>query len=164
MKRKLFSALLFGALVASSTSTFVSCKDYDDDIQNLQTQIDANSKAIAEIQKLIQSGSVITGVDPITNGVKVTLSNGNSFNITNGKDGANGANGADGKDGKDGSVITIGDNGNWFIDGKDTGMAAQGPKGDAGKTPVVGVDYFTEADKQEIRDYIDSVIQSYFNR
>ena len=110
----------------ASTSTFVSCKDYDDDIQNLQTQIDANSKAIQEIQKLIQSGSVITNVDPITNGVKVTLSNGNSFNITNGKDGANGTNGADGKDGKDGSVITIGTNGNWFIDGKDTGMAAQG--------------------------------------
>ena len=102
MKRKLFSALLFGALVASSTSTFVSCKDYDDDIQNLQTQIDANSKAIAEIQKLIQSGSVITGVDPITNGVKVTLSNGNSFNITNGKDGADGANGANGANGADG--------------------------------------------------------------
>ncbi|MDD5896000.1 MAG: PL29 family lyase N-terminal domain-containing protein, partial [Prevotellaceae bacterium] len=88
MKRKLFSALLFGACLMASTSTFVSCKDYDDDIQNLQTQIDANSKAIAEIQKLIQSGSVITNVSSTANGVTVTLSNGNTFNVTNGKDGA----------------------------------------------------------------------------
>ena len=49
MKRKLFNALLFGALVASSTSTFVSCKDYDDDIQSLQAQIDANKKSIESI-------------------------------------------------------------------------------------------------------------------
>jgi len=32
--------LLFGALFIASTSVFVSCKDYDDDISNLQTQID----------------------------------------------------------------------------------------------------------------------------
>jgi len=30
------------------------------------------------------------------------------------------------------SVLTIGANGNWFIDGKDTGIKAQGPKGDKG--------------------------------
>ena len=79
MKRKLFNALLFGALVAASTSTFVSCKDYDDDIQSLQAQIDANSKAIKDLEALIKAGSVITSVDPITNGVKVTLSDGKSF-------------------------------------------------------------------------------------
>ena len=32
--------MLFGALFIASTSVFVSCKDYDDDISNLQTQID----------------------------------------------------------------------------------------------------------------------------
>ena len=40
MKRKLFSAILFGALLATSTSGLTSCKDYDDDITNLQGQID----------------------------------------------------------------------------------------------------------------------------
>ena len=40
MKRKLFSAILFGALLVTSTSGLTSCKDYDDDIQNLQGQID----------------------------------------------------------------------------------------------------------------------------
>ena len=40
MKRKIFSTLLFGALAFVSLSTVTSCKDYDDDINNLQGQID----------------------------------------------------------------------------------------------------------------------------
>lgn len=39
MKRKYFSALLMGALTIASVSTFTSCKDYDDDISNLQRLI-----------------------------------------------------------------------------------------------------------------------------
>lgn len=39
MKRKLFNAALFAAvLVAAPVSTFVSCADYDSDIENLQNQ------------------------------------------------------------------------------------------------------------------------------
>ena len=38
-KTKFFSSLLVVALIAT-TSVFTSCKDYDDDIKNLQTQID----------------------------------------------------------------------------------------------------------------------------
>ena len=41
MKRKIFSKLLMGAFLIASVSSFVSCKDYDDDINNLQKQIDA---------------------------------------------------------------------------------------------------------------------------
>ena len=37
---KYLSALLFGALLFASAGTFTSCKDYDDDIDNLQQQID----------------------------------------------------------------------------------------------------------------------------
>ena len=54
MKRKYFSVLLMGALAIASTSMVTSCKDYDDDIQNLQQQIDANKSAIEEISKLIK--------------------------------------------------------------------------------------------------------------
>ena len=59
----------------------------------------------------------------------MTLSNKKSFEITNGKDGNDGK---DGAPGKDGSVVTIGANGNWFIDGNDTGFASKGDKGDKG--------------------------------
>ena len=40
MNKRFLSTLLFGALFIASTSVFVSCKDYDDDISNLQKQID----------------------------------------------------------------------------------------------------------------------------
>ena len=40
MRKKYLSALLFGALLVTSAGTFTSCKDYDDDINNLQEQID----------------------------------------------------------------------------------------------------------------------------
>ena len=40
MKKKFISTLLLGAFVFASTSMVVSCKDYDDDINGLQSQID----------------------------------------------------------------------------------------------------------------------------
>ena len=61
MNKKILSALLLGALTVTSTGTLVSCKDYDDDITNLQEQIDKNAKAIKEINDLIAKGGVITG-------------------------------------------------------------------------------------------------------
>lgn len=41
MKKRIFGMLLMGAMVIASVSMFTSCKDYDDDINKLQTQIDA---------------------------------------------------------------------------------------------------------------------------
>ena len=48
--------------------------------------------------------------------------------------------GEDGADGADGTTPTveIGENGNWYINGSDTGVAAQGPKGDTGATGPAG--------------------------
>ena len=51
MKRKIFSKLLMVALVIAAVGSFVSCKDYDDDINNLQKQIDAKA-AISELTAL----------------------------------------------------------------------------------------------------------------
>ena len=94
----------------------------------MQGQIDANKTAIDKINDLISSGSVITGVDKTDKGVTVTLSNGNKFELTNG------TNGNKGEDGKPGSVVTIGENGNWFIDGVDTGKPSRGAQGEAGES------------------------------
>ena len=63
MKRKYFSALLMGALTIASVSTFTSCKDYDDDIDNLQNQIkdlasaDQLQQKVTELQGLINTNS-----------------------------------------------------------------------------------------------------------
>ena len=61
MKRKYLSALLMGTLTVASMSTFTSCKDYDDDISNLQGQIDKLASAdelkqkVSELQALISA-------------------------------------------------------------------------------------------------------------
>lgn len=41
MNKKFLSVIMFGALLTASTGTFVSCKDYDEDISNLQEQINS---------------------------------------------------------------------------------------------------------------------------
>jgi len=57
-------------------------------------------------------------------------------------------NGSDvGLKGANGITPHIGDNGNWYIGSKDTGKPSRGEKG---KTPVKGTDYWTTADKAEI--------------
>ena len=130
MRKKYLSALLFGALLFASAGTFTSCKDYDDDLNSLSERIDEVKKQIQEIQQLISSGAVITNVESTSNGVIVTLSNGKTFELTNG---------VDGEAGTPGSVVSIGENGNWFIDGEDTGLAAQGPQGEQGPAGEDGV-------------------------
>ena len=74
MKRKYLSALLMGTLTVASMSTFTSCKDYDDDISNLQGQIDKLATAdqlsqkVAELQALICSNQ--TGISSLEDKLK----------------------------------------------------------------------------------------------
>lgn len=47
MNKKYLSVLLFGAMIATTAGTFTSCKDYDDDIDGLRTEINDNAAAAA---------------------------------------------------------------------------------------------------------------------
>ena len=141
MKRKYFSALLMGALTIASVSTFTSCKDYDDDISSLQSQIDKLNEMVSKIQGQIDKGAILTGVSPVENGVKLTLSNGDSYTITNGKDGAKGADGAagtPGTPGKDADIWRIGDDGYWYKNDAKTDWKAVGTDGAAGAAGTAG--------------------------
>ena len=68
-----------------------------------------------------------------------------------GSDGVNGSDGKDGKDGVDGKTpeIKIGENGNWFIDGVDTNVKAQGEKGDKGDSGEKGSDGVNGSDGKD---------------
>ena len=68
-----------------------------------------------------------------------------------------GADGKPGTAGADGVTPHIGDNGNWYLGGTDTGKPSRGAPGASGHTPVKGTDYWTAADKQEIIDDIHLV-------
>ena len=68
-----------------------------------------------------------------------------------GEKGSDGVNGSDGKDGVDGKTpeIKIGENGNWFIDGVDTNVKAQGEKGDKGDSGEKGSDGVNGSDGKD---------------
>ena len=135
MKRKYLSALLMGALTVASVSTMTSCKDYDDDINNLQGQIDALSKTLSELQTKINDGSILKSVESDGNGgIKVTVTkNGTdtSYNIKQGEQGAAG---------KDADVWKIGEDGYWYKNDTKTEYKALGTNGEKGETGAAGKD------------------------
>ena len=77
MNKKFLSAVLFGAMIATTTSTFVSCKDYDDDIAGLQEQIDGvKSNLTSEVTSLRgELASAKTELQNELNGTKTELAN-----------------------------------------------------------------------------------------
>ena len=62
MNKKFLSAVLFGALLASTTGTFTSCKDYDDDINGLSERVDAIEKTLAELNTKFGSLAYVKSV------------------------------------------------------------------------------------------------------
>ncbi len=150
MKRKFVKVMFFGAL-ALSTVTYVGCKDYDDDIDNLQTQIDANKASIAELQAKVNDGKWVKDVVKIEGGFRITFNNEDSYDIVNGQNGtspkveikdgywyiddvkqieATGPQGPAGADGSQGPAGTDGPQG------------PVGPAGADGKSPYIGTDGF----------------------
>ncbi|WP_195202952.1 hypothetical protein, partial [Phocaeicola massiliensis] len=75
--------ILFGALMVSSTGTFVSCKDYDDDIDNINKELtDIKSKLSDLESKVTTGGAYVTKIESVEGGLKVSVSDGTSYNLT----------------------------------------------------------------------------------
>ena len=85
-----------------------------------------DGKSVVSIEKSSSDGLVDT--------YTITYSDNSTstFTVTNGEDGIQGEKGEDGHT----SVITIGENGNWYVDGVDTGIKAQGESGKDGNSVV----------------------------
>lgn len=118
MKKKFYGALVLGSVLLAGG--MVSCSDYDDDIDSLNNRVTAVEQTVKELQDKINAGAVITDVQTVENGVKVTLSDGSSFPLVNGKDGSAG------------SVVTMGSDGYWYINDQKTENPWKGEKGDKG--------------------------------
>ena len=114
MRKKYLSALLFGAFLFASAGTFTSCKDYDDDINNLQSQIDANAKGIEELKGLVSTGDYVTNVEKTAEGLVISFKNAGTKTLD--------LSDLKGADGKDGSVVTVDADGELTIDGEKTGI------------------------------------------
>ena len=101
------------------------------EITELNSQLEAYGN-------LVEGKSFITSVTAVEGGQQITYvtigENGtetsHSFTITNGKDGNDGTT----------PTVKIGDNGNWIINGTDTGVSAKGQNGTDGKTPIFKIE------------------------
>ncbi|MBP5339273.1 MAG: hypothetical protein J6Z14_08255 [Prevotella sp.] len=113
MKKKLISALLMGAFVVATTSMFVSCKDYDDDISDLRGKV----SELTDWKTKYAQGIIVTNVAQTGSGITLTFSDGSSQTLTNGKDG------------KDADVWTIGNDGYWYKNNQKTDYKAVGTDG-----------------------------------
>ena len=120
--------------MVSSTGTFVSCKDYDDDIDRIDKELTDLKSQIAALQSKIDAGKYITSVDKTDKGLTFTLNDGSSYEVTNGVNGEKGEKG-------DGNKLTIDKDGQWLIDDEPTGWYCA-KKGETATVivPEVGAD------------------------
>ena len=77
MNKKFLSAIMCGAMLTASTSVFVSCEDYGDDIAHLQTQIDQNATTAASelAAKVAALESQLSTLKAAQDGMKDQLAN-----------------------------------------------------------------------------------------
>ena len=92
----------------TSAGTFTSCKDYDDDINNLQEQITANADAIKALEELVKAGKYVSGVAIEGQVITFTFSDGSTTPITI-------------PEGEKGQTVEVKDN-ELYIDGEATGI------------------------------------------
>ena len=134
MNKKFLSAVLFGALMVSSTGTFVSCKDYDDDIDRIDNTLNDLKSQIAALQTEVANGDYVTNVTKTADGKGMTFTFSKGKSVTVALDVKDGADGKPGEPGKNAQQVTISDEGELMIDGVGTGIKAG--KAEAGKPSI----------------------------
>ncbi len=70
--------------MVSSTGTFVSCKDYDDDIDRIDKELTELKSQIAALQTTVDNGDYVTGVAKTADGkgITFTFSKGSPVTVT----------------------------------------------------------------------------------
>ena len=69
--------------MVSSTGTFVSCKDYDDDIDNINKELTDIKSKLSDLESKVTTGSAyVTKIESVEGGLKVSVSDGTSYNLT----------------------------------------------------------------------------------
>lgn len=108
MKRK-FTFFGICVLLCTLMISLGSCqKDYSDDIDDLQKQINANKTAIEALNSAIASGKLIKSVAPNATGYVITFSDNSTIAINHGQTGPQGPAGTPGTPGQNGFTPIIG--------------------------------------------------------
>ena len=121
MKKIIFSLSIVAILMSGCYKDDID--DLKDKYDKLKTEQERQAQLIQTVQNALQNNLTVTSVVPTSKGYKITFSDGSFIELTNGQT----------------PVFTIGANGNWFIDGADTGNKAVGEDGQPGVTPEVKI-------------------------
>lgn len=99
----------------------LSCADdsWKQELEEIKAEL-ANQKKLIEA---LQQNATITSIEQGEGKYTIHFSDGQSITLSNGKT----------------PIITIGENGNWFIDGTDTDKPSQGNNGADGQTPTIEI-------------------------
>ena len=123
---RLLSLFLVGTVVAG-----VGCKDYDDDIDQINKELTDIKSSLSALQAKVDAGKYVTNVTKSGDGIVVTWNDNSTSTIETIK--------GDKGDKGDKVEITIDPTTkNWKIDGIDTGICAEGKDGGAGTPGAPG--------------------------
>lgn len=128
MRKTFLKVSLFSFLALGMSTAFVGCKDYDDDIDQLRTEIAANKTAIEAINQKISQGAILNSVVPTEDGKGIVISvtkDGNTQTYTI----KNGENGQDGTTAQVWDIREVDGKAYWFKNGENTNIPAQGKDG-----------------------------------
>ena len=96
--------------LAMAMPLFTSC--YDDSalnkkLEDIQAEVDELKSDLAALQAAVDNNLSVVDYKQIEGGYELTMSDGSTITILNGKDGAAGADGKDGNDGEKGEKSSI---------------------------------------------------------
>ncbi len=145
MNKKFLSVTLFSALMVGTAGTFTSCKDYDDDIDQINKELtDIKSSLSAKVD----AGKYVTNVTKSGDGIVVTWNDNSTSTIETIK--------GDKGDKGDKVEITIDPpTKNWKIDGIDTGICGKdGGAGTPGAPGAAGKDAKSPTISEETGNWV----------
>ncbi len=123
MKKLLF---FFAFIVALTGCYEHDIKDLHNKYDSLKTEQEKQAEQLRNYETILnafQNKLIISGTDSTSEGYKITFSDGSTIFLKHGKT----------------PVLTLGDNGNWWVDGIDTGIKSQGKDGENGITPEIKI-------------------------
>ena len=138
--KKIFRFAIVCAVAGAALLTGCT-KDFTSDIDNLRKDLEDVKKIAQAAKDAIDAGAVITKVEDVAEGVKVTLSDGKTFTVKNGAAG------------KDATIWTIGSDGYWYENGTKTDKKAVGTDGKNGTEWTIGADgyWYKDGAKTDVK-------------
>ena len=138
--------------LAMAMPLFTSCYDdsaLNEKLEDIQAEVDELKSDLAALQAAVDNNLSVVDYKQIEGGYELTMSDGSTITILNGKDGAAGADGKDGNDGEKGEKGDKGEPGTPGTPGEKGDKGEPGKPGEPGEKGDKGDAFFTSVELSE---------------